>query len=136
VVDVGGKLHEYIQQIARAGATCSMESANNIQNNDKLAMMEAEIKKMTTTMAAMATIIGKKENRNPNCNAKLDGSKDQESPRPQTKKLRNIGDYCHSHGFCPVGVQKTGHKSALTWANWLGGDMFWPTIKQLATEQH
>jgi len=59
-------------------------------------------------------------------------------------KLRNMGAYCHTHGFHPVGVDhdsancgwKHGeHKTKATWGNRLGGDMFWPSAKRVAIEQ-
>jgi hypothetical protein len=145
MADVGNELREYIQQIASAGVANAMETANNLQTKDKLATMEAEIKKMTATIAAMSAMMGNNKNRDPNSNAKADGNKDCKSRRPQMKKLRNMGTYCHSHGFHPVGAdhdsttcswQKAGHNSAATWSNQLGGDTFWPTTKCIAIEQH
>ena len=64
--------------------------------------------------------------------------------RPQMKKLRNMGAYCHSHGFHPAGEdhtsatcswKKEGHKDEATWTNRMGGDEFWPTAKRVATAQ-
>jgi hypothetical protein len=126
MADVGNKLREYIQQIASAGAANATETANNLQTKDKLATMEAEIKKMTATIAAMAAMMGNNENRDPNSNAKADGNKDCKRRRPQMKKLRNMDAYYHSHGFHPVGAdhdsttcswQKAGHISIATWSN-------------------
>ena len=62
-----------------------------------------------------------------------------------TKLLHNMGGYCHSHGFHPVGLnhnshtctyKKEGHKDEATWCNRLGGDLYWPTAKRTALEQH
>ena len=74
----------------------------------------------------------------PNSGA-IEGS--QERPY---KKFRNMGGYCSSHGFHPVGIKhnsatciykKPEHKSEATWCNRLGGDMFWPSAKHIAVEQ-
>ncbi len=103
--------------------------------------MEAEIKKLIATIAAMATKLTTNENRDPNTRG---ATGNRESRRPQMKKLRNMGAYCHSHGFHPVGADhnsancgwmKPNHNVAATWTNRLGGDMFWPTAKRVAIEQ-
>ena len=61
------------------------------------------------------------------------------------KKLRNMGGYCHSHGFHPVGAdhnsancnwQKPGHNTAATWSNRLDGNTYWPLARRVAIEQH
>ena len=117
-------------------------AAANVQTTDKLAAMAAEIKKLTATIATMATKMNNNENHNPNAGGTTGGG---DSRRPQMKKLRNMGAYCHSHGFHPVGVdhdstncgwRKPDHNAAATWTNRLGGDMFWPSAKRVAIEQH
>lgn len=91
--------------------------------------MEAEIKKLTATIAQMASKLNN-ENSNPNTSIG-----DRKSRRPQMKKERNMGGYCHSHGFHPVGKdhtsktcswKKEGHKTEATWTNQMGGDPFGP----------
>ncbi len=100
--------------------------------------MEAEIKKLTATIASMATKLNNGENINSN------GGDNEQTRRPQMKKLRNMGAYCSSHGFHPVGIKhdsatciykKPEHKSEATWCNRLGGDMYWPNAKRVAVEQ-
>jgi hypothetical protein len=103
--------------------------------------MEAEIKKLTTTIALMTSMFNG-ENINPN---KEDhGGSKQNSRHPQMKKLWNMGAYCSLHGFHPVGLnhnsttcnqKKPKHKTEATWSNRLGGDMYWPTAKQVAVKQ-
>lgn len=141
MADYGDEIREYIQQLASAGAASATDAAANVQTKDKLASMEAEIKKLTATIAAMATKVANNENKDPNAGG---STGDCESRRPQMKKLRNMGAYCHSHGFHPVGVdhdsancgwRKPGHNVAATWTNRLGGDMFWPSAKRVAVEQ-
>ena len=48
-------IQEYIQQLASAGAISATDAAANMQMKDKLSTVEAEIKKLTATIAAMAT---------------------------------------------------------------------------------
>ena len=141
MADYGDEIREYIQQLASAGAASATDAAANIQTKDKLSTMEAEIKKLTATIAAMAMKLTNNENRDPNAGG---GTGDCDSRRPQMKKLRNMGAYCHSHGFHPVGAnhdsancgwKKPDHNVAATWTNRLGGDMFWPSAKRVAVEQ-
>ena len=135
MADYGDKIREYIQQLASAGAASATDT------KEKLSTMEAEIKKRTATIAAMATKLTNNENRDPNAG----GAMGDRSRRPQMKKIRNMGAYCHSHGFHPVGAdhnstnclwKKPEHNDAATWTNRLGGDMFWPSTKCVAIEQH
>ena len=141
MAEYGDEIREYIQQLASAGAASATDAASNVQTKDKLSTMEAEIKKLTATIAAMATKLTNNENRNPNAGGPTGNN---ESRRPQMKKIRNMGAYCHSHGFHPVGTghdsatcgyKKPEHNTAATWTNRLGGDMFWPSAKRVAIEQ-
>jgi hypothetical protein len=135
LADCGDEIREWIQQIATNGA----DHAANNHATEKLATMEAEIKKLTATITLMASkLAANGENANPNT------ATDRESRRPQMKKLRNMGAYCHSHGFHPAGEdhtsatcswKKEGHKDEATWTNRMGGDEFWPTAKRVATAQ-
>ncbi len=141
MADYGNKIREYIQQLASAGAAKATDTAANIQTKEKLTLMEAEIKKLTTTIALMTSKFNC-ENINPN---KEDyGGSEQNSRRPQMKKLRNMGPYCSLHGFHPVGIKhdstncnwrKPKHKTEATWSNRLGGDMYWPPAKWVAVKQ-
>jgi hypothetical protein len=137
MASIGNKLHEWIQQIASNGA--NNEQAANMQATKKIASMEAKIKKLTATVSQMASKMNNNENSNPNTS-----SGDRKNRRPQMKKAHNMGGYCHSHGFHPIGTnhtsttcswKKDGHKDEATWTNRLGGDMFWPTAKCVAINQ-
>jgi hypothetical protein len=131
----GNKIREYIQQLASAGAANLTDNAINMQTKEKLTMMEGEIKKITATIAAMATKMANNENQDPNSGASAGGSSNHVSRQPQMKKIRNMGAYCSLHGFYPVGAnhdsvtcrnewRKPEHNIAATWTNRLGGDMF------------
>ncbi len=103
--------------------------------------MEAEIKKLTTTIALMTS---KFNGKNINPNKEDHGGSKRNSRGPQMKKLCNMGAYCSLHGYHPVGLnhnsttcnwKKPKHKMEATWSNRLGGDMYWPTAKRVAVEQ-
>ncbi len=145
MADVGDKIRKYIQQLASAGAANATDTADNAQMKEKLATMEAEIKKLTATIAAMTAKMSNNENRDPNIGANRDGGRERMTRRPQMTSLWNMGAYCHSHGFHPVGAnhdsttcnrKKDGHNSAATWTNRLGGNMCWPCAKRVAIKQH
>ncbi len=139
MADYGDEIREYIQQLASASAANNAtDTAANIQTTNILTTMEAEIKKLTATIASMANKLNSNPNPNPNGeninpnSGEIEGS---QKGRPY-KKLRNMGGYCSSHRFYPVGIKhnsatciykKPEHKSEATWCNRLGGNMFWPT---------
>ncbi len=137
MANIGDELRKWIQQIASNGA--NNKQAVNAQATKKIASMEAEINKLTATISQMAS----KMNNNKNSNLST-GSGDHESQHPQMKKAHNMGVYCHSHGFHPIGTnhtsatcswKKDGHKVEAMWTNCLGGNMFWPTAKCVAINQ-
>jgi hypothetical protein len=109
---------------------------------NQLDAMAAQIKALTDTVTKLLTL---KENIDPNAGGGGEKKGDRKSRRPQATKLRNIGAYCHSHGFHPVGAdhssatcswKKAEHKTEATWGNHIGGgDMYWPTAKRVAIEQ-
>jgi hypothetical protein len=105
-----------------------------------LAEMVAQIELLTTAVTQFAAT---KENSNPNATRGNEGG-DPKSRQPHMNKLRNMGGYCSSHGFHPVGAghnsktcrcQKERHNMEATWNNQLGGNMFWPTATRVAIEQ-
>ncbi len=115
----------------------------NVQSNPftrVLAEMAAQIKALT---AAVTQFGATKENSNPNA-TRGNGGGDREIRRLHVNKLRNMGGYCSSHGFHPVGAghnsktcrcQKEEHNTEATWNNQLGGNMFWPTAMRVANKQ-
>ncbi len=150
MADYGDKIREYIKQLASTGAASATDAAANMQTKDKLSTMQAEIKKLTATIAAMATKLTNNKNRDPNA-GRATGDRESRCPqmtdsrRPQMTKLRNMGAYCSSHSFHPVGAnhdsancrwRKPDHNVAATWTNRLGGDMFWLSARRVAIEQH
>jgi hypothetical protein len=60
-------------------------------------------------------------------------------------KLRNMGTYCHTHSFHPVGLthdnatyqykKKDGHQDTAMWSNRLDGSTYWPLPIRVAIKQ-
>jgi len=100
MADYGNEIREYIQQLTSAGAASATNTAANVQTKENMSTMEVEIKKLTATIAAMATKLTNNENKDPNA----EGATGDCSRRPQSKKIRNMGAYCHSDGFHLVGA--------------------------------
>jgi hypothetical protein len=140
LADIGDEIREYIANLASAAAGAE-QAANTMGKNSQFDAMAAQIKALTEAVAKLSTA---KENTNPNAGGGGGKNGDRESRRPQMTKLRNMGAYCHSHGFHPVGEdhdskncnwKKSEHKTEATWENRLGGDMFWPSAKRVAISQ-
>jgi hypothetical protein len=74
MADYGNEIREYIQQLMSAGAANATENASNVQTKEKLTTMEAKIKKLTATIAAMATSMTNNKNWDPNGCANGGGS--------------------------------------------------------------
>jgi hypothetical protein len=91
LANYGDKIREYIQQLTSAGAANTTDNASNMQMKEKLMAMEAEIKKLTATIAAMAAKMTNNENRDPNGGANGGGGSNRVSRRPQMTKIRNMG---------------------------------------------
>ncbi len=126
MTNYSNKLQEWIQQIASNGA--NNELAANTQATNKIASVEAEIKKLTAAIAQMANKSNNRENAHSNAS-----SGNRPSRHPQNKKPCNMGGYCHSHSYHSVGAnhtsancswKKDGHKDKATWSNTLGGGTF------------
>lgn len=123
MADIGDKIKDYIAKIASASVANNDAVANMCKsgkNKDaKFAQMAAQISLLT---AAIAKLTANKENepKNPNKNR-------ERGPVEQMTKLRNMGGYCHTHGYHPVGPthdsascefkKKEGHKDAATWSS-------------------
>ncbi len=146
MADYGDEIREYIQQLASASAANNAtDTAANVQTTNKLTTMEVEIKKLTATIASMANKLNSNPNPNPNGkNINPNSGEIEGIQKNPYKKLRNMGGYCSSHGFHPVGIKhnsatcinkKPEHKSEATWCTRLGGDMAWPSAKRVTVEQ-
>ncbi len=98
LADYGNEIWEYIAKIA--GVSASSQSANADATTKQVAEMAAQIKALTEAITQLAAT---KENANPNA-TRGNGGGDCKIRRQQRKKLLNMGGYCSSHGFHPVGA--------------------------------
>ena len=143
MADIGDEIREYIANLANASAVAAQEqAANTMDKTSQFDAMAAQIKALTDAVAKLAAA---NENKVPNA-VGTEGKKGyHENRRPQQTTLRNMGAYCSSHGFHPVGVnhnsatckrKRPEHKSEATWGNRLGGSTSWPTATRVAVVQH
>jgi hypothetical protein len=142
LADCGNKIRNYIAQIASAAAANNDHAANTQANDTQFDAMSVQIKALTKAVTKLTATKGNK-NINPNTTNgnKGNGKRRQPQRRPQPEqltKLRNIGGYCHSHGFHLVGpshdsknynwrlVNTTSMpRGAIAWAAALTG--LWPS---------
>jgi hypothetical protein len=96
LADYGDKIREYITKIASASA--STANANATTNQFKA--MAVQIKALTNAVTQLAAT---EENANPNAGGGYGGG-NCKSRHQQIKKVWNMGCYCHSHGFHPIGA--------------------------------
>jgi hypothetical protein len=141
MADIGNKIKDYIAKIASSSITNDDVVANMREADKKkdaeMADMSAQIKQLTAAVAKLAS----RENNDPNKNCGRHGNRVVE----QMTKLRNMGGYCFTHGFHPVGAAhdsatctyklKDTHNDAATWNNRLGGNTYWPKAIRVAIKQ-
>jgi hypothetical protein len=103
---------------------------------------------LTDAVAALSKAITTKENVNPNGKGGggggSSGSGSGSGGQQPFAYTRNMGAYCHSHGFHPVGAnhtsatctkKKDNHKDSATWGDSLGGNKFWPKANRVKPDQ-
>ena len=145
MADIGDEIRDYIAKIASA-SVANNEAVANLRDagrgkDAELTLMAAQITQLT---AAIAKLTANKENepKDPNKNR---GRDRERRPVEQMTKRRNMGGYCHTHGYHPVGPthdsascefkKKEGHKDEATWSNRLEGSTYWPLAIRVAIEQ-
>jgi len=133
-------IRKYIQEIASttvADKERTAELAANISDATKakdaqINIITMQIKLLTDTVALLSQSITNKEN---NGGGGVGGGSRGEPH--EFKYTCNMGDYCWSHGYHPVGIKhdsstcmhkKEGHQDAATATNRMGGDKFWPIV--------
>jgi len=102
MADIGDEIRKYIANLASASASTAQEQVANTMgktNQFDAMAMAAQIKALTDAVAKLADA---KENKDPNAGGGRGKNGDRKSRHPQMTKLRNMGAYCHSHGFHPV----------------------------------
>ena len=105
MADIGDEIKDYIVKMASASVTNNDLLVANMCEADKkkdteMADMAAQIKQLTASIAKLASRGQQNtENDDPNKNRGCRGDRIVE----QMTKLRNMGRYCSTHGFHPVG---------------------------------
>ena len=136
LADVGDEIREYINQIAAANVQQKEDTTANISNN-KEKDLAADVKKLTEAVAKLTRMVADKESSPPGNNNSSTNSK-------QYTGVRNMGAYCHSHGYHPVGIghtsatckyKKEGHKDEATWGSTHGGNDRWPPKIRVSVAQ-
>jgi hypothetical protein len=147
MADIGDEIKDYIAKIASSSSTSDNVIANMREADKKkdaeMADMSAQIKQLTAAVAKLASG-GQKNTENDDTSTKNRGRRGDRVVEQMTK-LRNMGGYCSTHGFHPVGAthdsatcqykKKDEHNDAATWNNRLGGNTYWPKAIRVAIEQ-
>ncbi len=147
MANLGDQIKEYITKLA----------STSIMNNDALAnigdtvhtkdsqieAMVVQLKLLSDTVALLAkNVKPADENCNPNSRGRSCGARGGQSQ--QMTKPRNMGGYCWTHGFHPVGVthdsktcdvKKDGHRDDATYSSRHDGNTYWPTATRVAVDQ-
>jgi len=146
MTDIGNEIKDYIVKIASTSVTNDDVVAYMCEADKKkdaeMAEMYTQIKQLTVTITKLASWIQQKmENNDPDKYCGRHGDRIVE----QMTKLRNMGGYCSTHGFHPVGLthnsptcqfkKKDEHNDAATWNNRLTGNTYWPKAIRVAIEQ-
>ena len=134
LADLGDEIREYIQQITQAKeiATPPAPIIKPVTSNasSEMEMMKAMMAKMESMMLNMCN------NNNTGGGGSGGGGSGDNKKKRIYEKYRNMGEYCHSCGFHPVGkghtsktckYKKPNHDDNSTWSNRGAGSMFWPT---------
>jgi ribosomal protein L31 len=145
MADIGDEIKNYIAKMASASVTNDDVVANMREAEKKkdaeMADIAAQIKQLTASVAKLASRGQQNtENDDPNKSRGRRGGIVE-----QMTKLRNMGGYCSTHGFHPVGLthdsatcqfkKKDEHNDAATWNNRLSSNTYWPKAIRVAIEQ-
>jgi hypothetical protein len=146
MADIGDEIKEYIAKLTSA----SIDNNNALTNirdtvhmkDMQIDVLATQLKLLTNTDALLAkTIKPGDENCDPNCGCSRGARGGQGK---QLTKLRNMGGYCWTHGFHPVGVvhdskncayKNEGHCNDTTYNNRFDGSTYWPIALRVAREQ-
>ena len=145
MADIGDKIKDYIAKIA-SSSVINDDVVANMREADKekdaeMAEMSAQIKQLTAAAAKLASRGQQNMEKNdPNKNRGRRGGIVEQMTKP-----RNMGGYCSTHSFHPVGAthnsatcqykKKGTHNDAATWNNRLNGSTYWPKAICAAVKQ-
>ena len=137
MADLGDDLREIILSI-----TQQKESGGQSENAQIIAMQK-QMNELAAMMKTMCTQIGSnKENEGTNTGTGSGGRGGDGKP---WRSIRNMGAYCHSCGYHPIGAKHTsetctrkkdGHDDKATFSNrGTGGSDYWPGITKVKADQ-
>ena len=159
LANLGDEIREYIQQLTGAKENVPPPSkpppsnyTSNTSSNKAAEAMDKRMSKIEELLIAL-TVSNKNQGGGGNDNTNRGGGGDDKNDRKKFKDrdrkpmqlYRNMGGYCHSCGFCPVGKDHTSvtchmkratHKDDATWTNRLDGSMVWPSRVREDQQSH
>jgi hypothetical protein len=147
MAELGDEIKEYIAKLTSTSITNNDALANirdTVRTKDsQIEAMAAQLKLLSDTVALLAkNAKPSDENRDPNTRGRSRGARGGQSQ--QMTKPRNMGAYCWTHGFHPVGVthdsktcefKKDGHRDDATYSNRYEGNTYWPVAMRVAVDQ-
>ena len=147
MADLGDEIKKYITKLVSTSITNNDALANirdTVRTKDsQIEAMAAQLKLLSDTVALLAkNAKPADENRDPNTRGRSRGARGGQSQ--QMTKPRNMGAYCWTHGFHPVGVthdsktcefKKDGHRDDATYSNRYEGNTYWPVAMRVAVDQ-
>jgi hypothetical protein len=110
----------------------------------KINVMTMQIKILTKAVATLTKAIATKENVNPNGGGDGSNGGGGDGGQQPFAYTRNMGAYCFSCGFHPMGAnhnstmcikKKDNHKDGATWSKHMGSDKFWPKANRVKPNQ-
>jgi hypothetical protein len=143
------EIRKYIQQLT--GAKENVPPPSNYTSNTSSNKAAEEMNKRMSKIEDLLTTLTFANNRNRGGGGNDDknrggGGDDKDADKDKRRNrrdrapmqlYRNMGGYCHSCGFCPVGKEHTSvtchqkhatHDDNATWTNWgTNGSMVWPS---------
>jgi hypothetical protein len=143
MADVGNEIRKYIQDISSASVAYKERTADLAANISKVSRAKgvqinsitAQIKLLTNTVALLSKSLANKEDNSGrvNCGGRNGGNDGGLGGGRKFCTIRNMGSYCWSHGYHPVGTKhdsntctnkKDGHKDSATATNCMGGTIY------------
>jgi hypothetical protein len=158
LANLGDEIREYIQQLTGAKENVPPPSnyTSNMSSNKAAEAMDKQMSKIEELLIAL-TVSNKNQGSGGNDDKNRGGGGDDKNADKDRKKwkdcerkpmqlYRNMGGYCHSCGFCPVGKDHTSvtchmkratHDDNATWTNrGTNGSMVWPSRVRDEEQNH
>lgn len=160
LANLGDEIREYIQQLTGAKENVPPPSkpppsnyTSNTSSNKAAEAMDKRMSKIEELLIALTVANknggGGNDNKNRGGGGDEKNDKDRRKFKERERKpmhlYRNMGGYCHSCGFCPVGkdhtsvtchMKRESHKDEATWTNRLDGSTVWPSRVREDQQSH